>query len=513
MSEDAVRAAVEGAEEWEPLDEALARQSRNDLGNAERLIARHGGDLLWVEELGWLAWDGRRWAVEGGRAEAIKRAHLTVKALSRELAAVQAAGPRTDAEGAALETAAQFAKRLESFAKFASAAGNGARIAAMVDQAAPYLRRAPRELDAAPYRLTVANGTVDLAALVAAEPGADDGDEDGGVKALRRHDRRHQITRMAGAEWVPAAPCPTWLRVLADVLPDPEVRAFFQRWCGYCLSGDISEQAIVIAYGTGANGKSTVLNGFREVLADYAAAVPIATFLHDERRSGGDATPDLARLRGVRLVLASEPNEGDRLGESVIKSLTGGEAVPVRHLFRDMFELRPTFKIIVSCNHKPRVRGQDHGIWRRLLMLPFTVTIPEDRKIPMEVLVASFRAEAAGILAWAADGFRMWREQGLAPPPAVREAVDAYRAESDPLGDFLSECVRTVPNGRIQAKRLHAAYCHWAKGAALDPVTATGFGRRLAARGFRRDKRGAHFWLGLELNLTADALAGFELPV
>lgn len=525
-------------------DLVLAQQSYNDLGNAERLIARHGRDMIWVEQIGWLVWDGCRWATEGGKAEAVKRAHLTARAILDEVEAVRVVGRESlddrsgvlariqdlhrQAETAATPAEAEEADELagalsrvvarvlvpddltewtDRLRKFASSSGNAGKISAMLEQAQPYLRRSARDLDAQPYLLTVRNGTIDL------DPPEEEAyTEDGSFagEVLRPHRREDLATRMVPVPHDRSAECPHFRAFLADILPDPDLRDFIQRWFGYCLTGDISEQSLAVFYGTGRNGKSTLLDTIKHVLGDYAATVPIETFLHDDRKRGGDATPDLARLPGVRLVLASEPEVGARFSESTIKTITGGEAITARHLFRDMFEYTPAFKLVISCNHRPTVRGQDKGIWRRILLVPFTVTIPDDKVVPLRVMSARLQAEAPGILNWMLDGYLMWREQGLNPPNAVREATEAYRLDSDPMGEFLRTCTREAKGATVQAMVMYRAYVHWAKANALDPVSMTRFGLRLKDRGFQQTQSGNRYWLDVELDLDAEALSGFS---
>src|SRR5262249_5005445 len=151
-------------------------------------------------------------------------------------------------------------------------------------------------------------------------------------------------------------------------------------WFGYCLTGDVGEQVMVLFHGRGANGKSTLLSLMAHVMGDYALTLPIQSFLHDDRRGGGDATPDLARLPGARLVMAAEPERGSRLSEAVVKTVTGGDKVVARRLFEGQFEFEATFKLVLSANEKPRITGQDEGIWRRVTLVPFAAAIARERR-------------------------------------------------------------------------------------------------------------------------------------
>ena len=335
-----------------------------------------------------------------------------------------------------------------------------------------------------------ANGTLELGAA-------------GGVET-REHRREDLITQASPVAYEPEAEAPTWRAFLERALPDRAVQAFIQRYAGYSLTGDISEQSLVLCYGRGANGKSTLLEVLSHILGDYAKATPFASLLHDDRRRGSEASPDLARLLGARLVTAAEPEVGARFSEAMLKSLTGGERIPARHLREEFFEFSPKFKLWLSFNNRPSVRGQDEGIWRRLLLVPFDVVIPRperDRR-----LVAKLKAEASGILNWALDGYRLWAESGLAVPEAVRAATDEYRLDSDPVGQFLQAAVGELKGGAVRARVLYSAYAKWCRENAVKPFSETAFGTIVPERGIRKEKAGAIFYRDIELK------PGYEAP-
>ena len=514
--EAAIRAAVEGAEvvdfpqqgggDDDDLDLRLALLPRNDIGNAGRLMARFGPDLLHVPDVGWHAWTETHWDCEDGERQAHLRAQDTVAAIKDEAVAVEKHGPFDDppeAEAEAKEFHKQWDKFVEGRFAWAVASGNSGRVSAMLREAAPNISLRLEGLDADPFLLNVANGTLALRAAAAGGPqGGDDGADSGGAGgegdfALLPHSRGHHITKISPARFAPEATAATFRHFLDQVLPDREVQTFLQRWFGYCLTGDTSEQCLVLFHGTGANGKSTLVDTVKWILGDYAMTLPFASLLHDDRRRGSEPTPDLARLPGARLVSAAEPEIGQRFSESLIKTLTGGEAITARHLQQDFFEFTPTFKLVLSFNTKPSVRGQDEGIWRRLLMVPFDVTVPKaqrDRDLP-----AKLRAEASGILNWMLDGLRLWLEGGLQIPEAVRAATAAYKTESDPLGQFLEMATLRKAGAHVQAKQFYTAYTHWCRENAVEPLSMTAVGRKLGDRGIEKERVGVVFYKDLEL--------------
>jgi putative DNA primase/helicase len=284
------------------------------------------------------------------------------------------------------------------------------------------------------------------------------------------------------------------------IQPDPDIRAFLQRYFGYCLLGVTLEQCMVFFYGAGRNGKSTLMDLLVEILGDYAVFMSIDSFAGDSRRSGAEATPDLARLPGARLVAASEPEMGTNLKDALIKTLTGGEKMPVRRLKQDFFELRPHFKIVLSGNHKPQIRDDSDGIWRRVHLVPFEIQIPEeevDQDLPKKL-----RAEAEGVFAWMVAGALDYLNGGLRVPDKVRAATAEYREESDPIGAFLRNACEIT--GREEDRQsplsLFEAFCAYARREGLPEFKQATFTKRLPDQTRKHwlgpDKALHQFWKG-----------------
>lgn len=452
-------------------------RGHTDLGNAQRLRARFGADLLNVRYHGWHAWDGRRWDRVGGEDRVQIRAQDTAKMIRREAAA----------------WADSDKNRAEAHAKHAARSESSGCIGAMILQARPHLTVGLDEMDRRPDLLAVANGTLEL-----------------GVRPrLRVASRDDRITRLAPIRYDEQADYPLFKEFLFEVLPDDEVREFVQRWFGYCLTGYVHEQVLVIFHGTGANGKSTLVDALRYVLGDYAVILPFSSLLVDDHRRGGEPTPDLARLPGARVVTASEPELGRAFSEAVIKTLTGEGRITARHLREEFFEFAPQFKLVLSCNNKPTVRGNDEGTWRRVLLVPFEQTIPkEDRD---KHLVEKLCGEASGILNWLVQGAALYLSDGLQVPDRVRMATGAYRDESDPMGEFLRSCliVGGEAEGRsVGAGRMYEAYVAWCAGAMVSPLSQHRFGRKMGDRGYRKVKVGT--WYYWDIDLTAEAQESAE---
>jgi len=494
---DQVARAIEDGEELPPPPDELelAGLERNDVGNGQRLLARHGHNLLDVAEAGWHVWGGKRWELSIGQrggpgAEVLRVAHDAQARIASEAEALKGSAPKlpgphdTSLEAERTrEIHAAVLAQAGAHRKFGIASGNHGKIEGMLKSSAPYRRRLPEDFDSDPCKFNVANGTLHL---------------DGEQVELRPHARRDLITHISPVAYDPEATCPKFHKYLDRVQPDVEQQKFLQVWGGYCLSGLTIEQVLTLHYGIGSNGKTVLLELWLHIFGDYGATVPIATFMQEQHsRGAGDATPDIARLPGMRLVVASEPEKNARLAESVVKTATGGGKMTARRLFEGQFEFTPNFKLNIDANNKPLITGQDEGIWRRVLMCPWPVFLEKherNKKLRFELM-----AEAPGILNWLLDGWRMYRESGLYLPDTVLAAIDEYRQESDPLRSFIATCLRAAPGGRISRSRLYAAYERWCKANALDPMKGNAFGRAMTQVGIRRETVGVVFYCDVEI--------------
>ncbi len=432
-----------------------------DLGNASRLIAHHGEDLRYCFPWGsWLIWDGRRWSLDES-GEIHRRAKRTVREIYRE--AADAADDETR----------------KGLGKHAKASEAESRIQAMISLAKSAVPIMPAAMDANPWLLNVSNGTVDLR-----------------TGELLEHRRDDLITKLAG-KYGPEASASTWTATLERVLPSAEVRAFFKRLCGYAICGDVSEHVLPVLYGTGANGKSTILNALLEAAGDYA--MQAAPDLLVSKR-GGHPT-EVADLFGMRLVASIEVEDGRRLAEALVKSLTGGDKVRARRMRQDFWQFDPTHTAFLCTNHKPEIRGTDAGIWRRIRLIPFTETIPgaeQDRKLPEKL-----RVELPGILAWCVEGAREWRRDGLKAPEEVRKATGEYRSEMDVIGAFLRDECEIGRGFKATLKDVYERYEQWCEEGGEKPETKRKFNARLTDRGQFTDRRsgpgGLREWHGLQL--------------
>lgn len=433
-----------------PQPDPTTDEHATDVGNGRRLVRMYGDQFRWTPSLGWIVWNGRIWERD--------EAGLAVEALAKDSARVM----RQEAAGMADPT-----QRTEAW-KHATRSEKSERIRAAVAMARSErgVSVEPDDLDADPYELSVGNGTLDLR-----------------TGALSGHDYARLITRGTEVEYHEEAPCPRWEAFLEETFcGDSELVAFIQKAVGYSLTGDTREQCLFLCHGVGSNGKSTLLSMLRHVAGGNASHADFSTFLVNKNQGSGPRG-DLARLAGVRLVTSTEPDAAGRLSESTVKAITGQDPITCSFKFKNEFTYAPRFKLWLAANHKPRIRGVDHAIWRRIRLVPFNNIVPDDKQD--KGLVDALVAEAPGILAWAVRGAMRWLAEGLAPPKAVQGATEAYRAEQDTLAEFIEECCYVAPGFDCPINDLYRAYKEWAASEDEDrPLSKKSLGNMLTERGF-----------------------------
>lgn len=430
-----------------PSPEELAAFDLTAIGHAKRLIRLSGGQftsdgetdlrdatLLFVPERGWVAFNGRFWDAERGELLARRLAHRIVEGLKAE-------GQRQ-----------LLMDRVGAKAYFAAidAASSTGGTAGMIKQAEIYLAVRADDFDRDPLALNVRNGTLKFRR------------DDDGKLAVRfvRHNPSDRITRMAEVDYDAKAGSPVWIKSMAEWLPDEAVRRFVQALIGYCCTGLTHEQVFVIFQGLGRDGKSTLVGLLRELQGTYAAAADVKTFLDAGMRSGGDANADIARLAGdTRLISTAEPPRSAKLAEAMIKSFTGGAPILARRLHKEFFEFTPAGKVIMECNSRPQIKGDDEGIWRRLILILFENQVPKDKVD--KGLTARLREETSGVLNWIIEGLGIYLSEGLIQPERVLTAIEDYRKGSSPFGEWLMSRVEIDKDAKVEASILYDDYKRW----------------------------------------------------
>ena len=404
----------------------ISRKIYNDLTASKEFLESNNNKFLYCNKLGgWFVWAGKRWKPD--EVNYVQRCVIDLIQSIRKMAE-----PSKD-------------KLLMNYAK---SLGTANKVESILKLCKPHpdIAAVPEQFDSCPYILNLANGTLDMNSRI-----------------IGPHNPLDYLTKISPVRYDPDATCPKWINFLDLIFPHSEgsedLKPFIKRMVGYWLFEGNPEQVMFIFYGTGRNGKSTFINVIRRLFGDYIKHAPIETFI-DKRYTG--VSNDLARLRGSRLVTTSETSSGQSLKEGIIKELTSGEVVTARFLYKEPFEFEPNFKICMSTNHKPNIKGTDEGIWRRILLIPFTYTIPEEQ------IVLNFERklfdELPGILNWALEGYSEWRQIGLNPPATVKESVKEYRLEEDLFADFIDAYCYTNINTSCSVSEMKDAFYKWRDG-------------------------------------------------
>jgi putative DNA primase/helicase len=317
---------------------------------------------------------------------------------------------------------------------------------------------------------------------------------------LHDHDYKRYFTQEVGIDYSDNVDCPMWKEFLDQTFShDQELIHFIQKAVGYSLTGSISEQVMFVLLGNGRNGKSVFLNICQYVLGTYVKAMNASTIMKKQIANSGPSS-DIARLQSARMVISSEANEGDRLDESMIKQVIGGDPVVARYPFGRDFEFNPEFKLWMATNHMPKIYGTDEGIWRRLLIIPFLHTVAKENVD--KNLEDKLKSESMGILKWAIDGVMMWQSEGLGEPPAIVKATDESRKEMDVVQAFIDEECTTSPAYEIKASELFVAYKKWANETNNYEMSNTKFGTEITKHFKKVRKSVGRCYIGIDLSVN-----------
>lgn len=453
------------------LRSTLIPASDTDQGNADRLVSKLQGRIKFTREAGWMLWAGGKWEPnETGVRHAAREAIYS--ALRAEILQAMKTGPHQTAN------LVKWWKNSESAVRIAGA------LALAEGDPVVFARKA--DFDRDPMLLNVQNGIIDLR-----------------TGRLSPHDPNAMLTRISPATFDPDAECPLFLGFLNRIFKgDADLISFVQRAIGYSLTGDISEQVWFLLYGSGQNGKSTLVGLVSKLLGGYAGKTGIDTFMVRANQQIGN-TPEIAALDGTRCVYATEPEEGRRLAVGRIKDMTGGEPICATPKYRDPYNFDPVWKLWISGNHRPVISETTKAAWRRIRLIPFDVEIKDEEKdlrLPQKL-----ERELPGILRWAVEGCLKWQKEGLGTCDVVKTATDEYRQTQDNLGEFLADCciIPTEKPGAVHAPAsdLFTAYSRWCEMAGEPYVSQRRFGEALSSRGFQRfkGKKGLFYWKGLKL--------------
>lgn len=503
--------------EWQ-LAKHCADFDQNDAGNGQRLIIWYGPNLAYVSGMGWLVFRGTHWQRDEGELEARRLCQLLVDKIKLEAHHIEA----TPAQAKVLHAAEQLKGKDESDLSaaqkgligraekirtqlsqkrskrrnFAVTSGNAGKTAAMLTQAASFKSIDQKLLDANHMLFNVKNGT-----LVFRRDRDPEQDIEGtdvvprmiGIVEKRDHAREDMMTKLADVDYDPAASCPRWHGFLDRMMPDKDMQRFLQVFHAYAiLIGGNGSQKVAYHYGKGGNGKSAFLETLGGLAGSYRVTIaPESITGEGAARQGQQANPDLARLHNARFVLGEELPKGVPLRENLVKAMSGGTPILARFLQKDFFEFVPIFTAVLSGNTKPAITGSDKGIWRRVLIIHWPVSIEDNDPTKMEFsdLLAWLSAERPGILNWLIEGALLYLRDGLAAhiPASVRSFTEEYRRDRDNVEMFAESMIIESQGQRIQAGHLYKRYEEWCAANAITAAKQRTFGDRLAELGYRKE--------------------------
>ena len=451
------------------------RHPLTEFGNSDRMLDRHGKSLMYVPHVdSWFIWTGVYWR----RSAAVELeffARLTIEALAEELLAID---PNNSGEQAA-------------FGRFFAESQRVSMVSAMVRlaRASPQVCVSVTDLDKYSHLLGVANGVVNLL-----------------TGTLHESNPENRITMSTAVAYNPEAKCPLFEQTVSDVFFGKEDEiSFFKRLIGYSIMGNPNLTLMAIPFGSGSNGKSTILGAIRDVLGDYAKSASADTFLTagGTKGNGGGPREDLVRLRGARFVYVNEPDEGSELKEGLIKAITGGDEITARGLFSTQsIQIKPTWVTFMPTNHRPVVKGSDNGIWRRLWLIPFIRNFDADASIKKDSSRSSrLASEAEGILKWCIDAASQFQKEGLERTGSVLKASEEYREDMDIIGEWISQCLVEEKGARAT---LSACWNSWndfarANGDSVYIKTQRALSQRLLPRYPRAKSKGVRYLEGVKI--------------
>ncbi len=453
-------ALVENTEAWDPIMQPakvdLIRFNFSDVGNAERLIATFGKIIRYRPgwKNGWLIWSGKHWQVDyDNKIEVLAR--KVIKLLQQQGNDI----PMDSEKHEALK---------KEILKFVLKSENDNRIRAMINQAKSHSNIVIKELNKNPFLLNYQNGTLNTK-----------------TGKLQAHNRRDYITRLVELNHDPGAACPNWIEFINKIfLCNTELIEYIQKSIGYSMTGNASLQCFYILHGQGSNGKGTFMKTVQTILGGYSATLKGNSLM--EKMGDEGARGDLAKLENKYFVVVNELEEGKSFDEALVKSLSSGadEVIPVRRMYEEEFDLRPTFKMWMTTNKLPKIKGTDQGIWRRVRKIPFEYNFEKDAEKNENFFEEKLIPELPGILNWALEGCLKWQRDGMQVPDIVKYAIDDYKHDMDPVQRFIEECCMVSETVKANRGALYTAYKDWCGENNEYTLSATKLNRKLMERGY-----------------------------
>ena len=457
---------------WDPSQQPekvnLINFNFSDVGNAERLQAMYGKNIRYNPiHKKWLIWSGKHWEIDAeGKIE--EKARKVIKTLQQQGNNL----PNTDENKSIKQQIQKFVLRSES----------DNRIKAMINQAKTLRNLIINQTDKNVYLLNLQNGTLNLK-----------------TGTLQEHNKSNFITKCINIKYDKNANCPNWIEFINKIFNgNDELIDYIQKSIGNSLTGDADLQCFYILYGQGSNGKGTFMETIMSILGEYAGRLKGNSLI--EKVGDEGARGDLAKLENKYLTYVNEFEDGRTFDEELMKSLTSGanEAVPVRRMYEEEFDLHPTFKIWIATNKLPKIKGTDEGIWRRVRKIPFEYSFEKDPNKDEHFFENKLKPELPGILNWCVEGCLKWQQEGIKVPEEVKAANNDYRSDMDTVQRFLSDCCIISETCKANVPLLYDTYKDWCEENKEYKLSSIKLTRKLSEKGFKQGRNSqSRYWQGL----------------
>jgi putative DNA primase/helicase len=464
---DDIETLIQNTEKWDisqiPKEVNLINFNFSDVGNAERLMATYGDNIRYNPiRKKWIIWTGKHWEVDTtGKIEALARNCL------RKLQSQGMVLPKEQGD-------TDNTKFKEQIYKHVLKSESDNKIKAMVNQSKTQSSLIIKNTDKNIYALNLKNGTLNLK-----------------TGQLQKHNKKDFITKIVDIEFDREAKCPNWIEFINKIfLNNAELIDYVQRSIGYSMTGDASLQCFYICHGGGSNGKGTFMKTIMTILGEYSASLKGNSLM--EKMGDEGARGDIAKLESKSFVCVNELEEGKCFDEALLKSLTSGadEVIPVRRMYEEEFDLHPAFKLWLTTNKLPKIKGTDNGIWRRVRKIPFEYNFENDENKDQYFFENKLMPEMSGILNWALEGCLKWQQDGIKVPDIVKYAIDDYRNDMDPIQRFLDECCITSISETCKTKisQMYNCYENWCHENKEYTLSSMKFSKKMGEKGFKQGR-------------------------
>lgn len=452
-----------------------------DIGVVERFIDTYKDTICFnINSGNWMIYDGRAWRVH----ETDKKSFLCKDIIDKLIAIIRNIPKEAEIVGKNLsKDSKEYAEICESYDKFAKQCESAGKLKSIISIAASKLGCVSSDFDSNDHVFNCHNATLVL---------------NKGKVSVNQHNRNDFLSKISPISYNKDAECPEWLKFINRIFNnDQELISYVQRAVGYTMCGSTSEQVFFTLFGSGANGKSVFLDTLQHIMGDYGQQSDFGTFL--VKKSDTGARNDIARMVGARFICASESGVFKTIDDALIKDITGGKTISARFLHKEFFEFTPQMKIFLATNHKPNIHDDSNGMWRRVRLIPFNVTIPVEERD--KNLYSKLLNEASGILNWCIKGFEDWSVNGLGTCKIVDSATSVYKLDMDIYGMFLTDCTILKESLCCKSSVVYETYVEWATSNGERVISHKLFSTKLTDKGFIKERRSDGFyWLGFNIN-------------